>query len=207
MSAFKPFTEEETRIIKEQYLSKPLRHISKELDITPLRIRKFLKRNNLVVPKSVSNKFRSQALFNLGREPFNKGMKVHEYMTPEAIEKAKKTRFQKGHTPANSKKNGAVSWRKGGTNEKYKYIRISKANWKLEHHVNWEKVHGKVKKGNIICFIDGDTKNTNIENLKMISRSENMFENHVQDYPKEVIPILVSLNNLQKEINNLENED
>ena len=207
MALFKPFTEKEAETVKAEYLLKPLRRISKELNITPPRIKKFLERNNLVVPKSVSDKFRSETLFKLGNPAFNKGMEIHQFMSPEAIERAKKSRFKKGHVPANTGKNGDISWRKGGTDEYYKYIRISKANWKLESHIIWEKEHGKINKKNVICFIDGNTKKTNIENLKMVSRAHKMFENHPQNYPNEVIPILVSLNNLQKEINNLENGD
>lgn len=166
MADFKPFTEKEAQTVKSEYLKKPITHISKELNITPIRIYRFLKRNKLSIPENIS----------------------------------KKLRFGKGNIPTNSKNIGAVSWRKGGTNEYYKYIRTPKANWKLEHHIIWEKVHGKIKKGDIIYFIDGNKKNTKINNLKMISRAENMFMNHNNNYPKELIPSLLILNKLRTKI-------
>ena len=46
--------------------------------------------------------------YKKGSVPSNKGKKQSEYMSPEAIEKTKKTRFKKGNTPKNFKDVGST---------------------------------------------------------------------------------------------------
>lgn len=41
--------------------------------------------------------------FKKGHTTFNKGKKMHEYMSQEAIERTKATRFKKGNIPPNHK--------------------------------------------------------------------------------------------------------
>lgn len=38
-------------------------------------------------------------------------------------------------------------------------------NWKLKHHIIWEKHHGPIPPGCKVIFLDGDRNNFNIENL------------------------------------------
>lgn len=45
--------------------------------------------------------------FQNGREPFNKGKKIEEYTSKQGIENSKKTRFKKGHKPANKRPIGS----------------------------------------------------------------------------------------------------
>src|SRR5690606_30714992 len=47
--------------------------------------------------------------FKKGHVPYNKGKKLKEYATPEAIERMKKTQFKKGNKPKNTKPDYAES--------------------------------------------------------------------------------------------------
>ena len=45
-----------------------------------------------------------------------------------------------------------------------------KANWKLKHYVVWEEHFGKVPKDSVIIFLDGNTLNCDINNLRCVSK-------------------------------------
>jgi len=57
----------------------------------------------------------------------------------------------------------------------------------------------------IVAFKDQDSLNVTIENLELISKEENMYRNSKMKYPKEIIPSMVLVNKLDKQLNNLEN--
>ncbi|MFC4261947.1 HNH endonuclease signature motif containing protein [Ferruginibacter yonginensis] len=131
-----------------------------------------------------------------GFVPANKGIK----MCPDVYEKSKHTFFKKGHIPANSLKLGTEVIRKIKGRE-YVKIKIAESTKLVFKHVYiWEQAHGKIPKGNFIVFIDGDSKNVVIENLKMISREENMLRNSKHHIPAEIIPTLALINKLKKKI-------
>ncbi|MCF6184227.1 MAG: HNH endonuclease [Bacteroidales bacterium] len=108
--------------------------------------------------------------FVKGHKPFNKGTK--------GLMKANRTSFKSGHIPHNTKNNGAISYRTHKRDGRtYKYIRTAKAKWELYHRYLWRQYYGEIPQGYVIRFIDGDTMNTNINNLECISRAENRNRN------------------------------
>ena len=50
-----------------------------------------------------------------------------------------------------------------------KYCKNS--NWKLLHHLVWEQHYGPIPKGYRIVFLDGDSTNCDINNLRCVSHS------------------------------------
>lgn len=109
-----------------------------------------------------------------GNIPPNKGKKQKEYMSKEAIDRTKATRFKKGNIPHNTLEDNAITERKDKNGRIYKYIRIKLAKWVLYHRYLWEQHNGPIPKGYNIQFRDGDTLNCDIDNLYMISRGEQM---------------------------------
>lgn len=109
-----------------------------------------------------------------GTPPPNKGKKQKEYMSKEAIERTKITRFQKGSLPHNTLEDNTITERKDKSGRIYKYIRIKLAKWVPYHRYLWEQHNGAIPKGYNIQFKDGDTLNCDINNLYMISRGEQM---------------------------------
>ncbi len=135
-----------------------------------------------------------------GNTPPNKGKKQHEYMTPEAIERTKPTRFKKGHTPANHKPIGHERINKDG----YVWVKIKETGtFRQKHRVIWEKHHGKIPAGYNVQFKDGDKLNFDIENLYLISRSDQMkFENSMYvRYPQEIQLAIQITGALNRQIN------
>lgn len=73
-----------------------------------------------------------------------------------------------------------VSWNKaapGDVSKKkddYQYIKMADGTWKLYHHYLWEQAHGPIPPGHMVTFLDGNIKNTDLSNLALISRTEQM---------------------------------
>ncbi len=202
-----PFTKEQEQKIKDEYLAKPVKRLADELNTTYHRIMRFLKRNNLEIPKELIEKRKLESRIKKGNIPFNKSKKQTDYMTQEAIERTKKTRFKKGNIPhnANKKGDGAITIRKDKSGRNYKYIRVALGVWELLHVHIWEKENGKIPENHIVVFKDGNTENVCIENLELISKVENMLRNSKHKFPREIIPSLVLKNKLENKLKDLQN--
>lgn len=91
-----------------------------------------------------------------------------------------KTHFKKGSLPHNTLPVGSIVIAK--TRDKaYKRIKIADPDvWKFLHIYNWEKEHGPMPAGKTILFLDGNSLNCDIENLRIISRADHSRLNHYQ---------------------------
>lgn len=132
-------------------------------------------------------------LFKPGRIPANKGKKITEYVSPEKVEKIKKTSFKKGNKPHNTLYDGCISCRDG-----YLYIRISEGKWELLQRHIWVKNYGEIPPGYNVVFKDGNRKNCAIENLECISNSELAERNRDTKYPEELRKAIRLNNKLNK---------
>lgn len=133
-----------------------------------------------------------------GTIPPNKGYKMPEYI----YEKVKVSFFTKGSIPYNTKFDG---YERIDSKDGYVYVRISKGKFVLKHRWLWEQHNGKIPAGYIIKFINGDRYDIRIDNLKMVTRQENMETNRVTKYPKEIQQIIKLNNKLKKKINEKQN--
>lgn len=61
--------------------------------------------------------------------------------------------------------------------ETYIVVKVSdkhkshKSNWILKHHLVWEKANGKIPKDHIIIFLDGNTLNCELSNLRCVDKA------------------------------------
>jgi len=108
--------------------------------------------------------------FKKGHIPVNKGK--HYKMKNSG-------QFKKGHLPKNSKPIGTISERSNyKRNSHYLYIKVARNKWKLLHYYIWKKEKGSdILKGMNLIFRDGNFRNCNLDNLKLISNKENMERN------------------------------
>lgn len=111
--------------------------------------------------------------FQKGRTPHNKGKKISDYMSAEAVEKTKTTRFQKGIRPPNWLPFGSERVGKDG----YVEIKVSDGqgndNYRAKSHVIWERHNnGTVNTGEAVVYLDKDITNFNPDNLVKITRSD-----------------------------------
>lgn len=121
-----------------------------------------MKRNNIQTGRT--------GCFSKGHIPHNKGQK----MSPEVYEKAKTTMFKKGNIPPNYRPVGSERITKDG----YVEIKIADPNkWELKQRYIYSQHHGEISKDDIVIFLDGDKSNFSINNLKLITRKENLYIN------------------------------
>ena len=190
------YTEEEIAIIKKHYPDHGGHYCVQLIKEQCGKTRTYrgvrLKAQNLGV-KVINN----PSLFKKGRTAHNKGKKV----SPETYAKMSKTFFKKGQKPHNTKYKYALSKRERD-NECYWFIRFELRDWKLLHRVIYENVHNvKIQKGECVIFVDGNTDNIHPDNLKLVTRAENMNRNNPKmHYPKEVVDIIIMNNKLKRKI-------
>jgi len=134
--------------------------------------------------------------FKKGHIPWN--VRHHE----EFLEKLKSprahrmklTQFKKGNQPHNWKPVGTISIRKHDYKESkpaYKYIKIKEPNvWMKYHNYIWEKENGKISKSHIIRFINGDSMDCRLENLRLIDRAQNARLNSNYNTDKYIATIM-----------------
>lgn len=127
--------------------------------------------------------------FKKGQQSWNKGKKG--YMG------ANVTSFKKGNKPHNHKPIGSTRHDKDG----YLVIKVAEPNkWKFLHRHIWEQAHGKIEKGFNVIFKDGNKLNTELFNLEVISKVENMQRNNINRYPEEIVATIRTITKLKKTI-------
>lgn len=120
---------------------------------------------------------RNDGRIKKGNIPANKGKKWDEYMSKESQIKAMKTLFKKGNISPNSVPVGTERKTKGG------YIKIKvkdgelNKNWKFKHRYIYEQHYGSIPENCKIIFLDGNKYNFDINNLKMVSKAEELIMN------------------------------
>lgn len=140
-------------------------------------------------PAAISHRFQK------GNIPANKG----KSMTPEVYAKAAATMFKKGNRPHNTASVGDEVIRKGG----YIYVKVAEPNvWRAKHKILWESINGKIPKGYNIQFKNRDVTDIRIENLYMISRSEQIKKENslMARYPEDLQKVIRLKGSLKRQI-------
>jgi hypothetical protein len=138
--------------------------------------------------------------FKKGHVPFNKGLKM-----PDSVyDKVKGTMFTKGHVPANVKPIGYLSVRPDTFGREYIYIKIKDSVWELYHRYLWVQHHGQIPKKMKIAFINGNSLDCSIENLKMVTYQEAMLMNTIHRYTPEIKQLIKLNNKLKRKLNGKE---
>lgn len=200
----KKFTTDEDTFLRANYCSIPAKRMAKMLGRSEGTARQRMKVLGITVPPEIILQFKRDSWIKKGDTPKNKGKKQADFMTAEAIERTKATRFQKGNLPHNtSEKDGDISVRRDTkTGIEYLYIRVSLGNWELLQRVNYRKCIGPIPDGHVVIFKDGNQANCCPTNLELISQQENMLRNTIHRYPTELISTIRVLAKLKKTIKN-----
>ena len=130
-------------------------------------------------PNAVAHRFKK------GSIPPNKGKK----MSPEIYEKVKETMFKKGNSPVNHREVGSERINVDG----YIEIKVAEPNrWRLKHRLIWEQHNGIIPEGCNVQFKNHNTLDCRIENLYLISKSEQMRNENslMARYPKELRDVI-----------------
>lgn len=119
--------------------------------------------------------------FQKGRKSETKGRPQSEWMSAEAIERTRATRFKKGNIPHNTREVGEERVTVDGYVEVHvAQCRREKQNdqWVLKQRLVWERHHGMpVPEGCKVIFCDGNRRNFDPENLLLVTDEELMRMN------------------------------
>ena len=118
----------------------------------------------------------NRGCFPKGNVPVNKGTKGLYNVG------GNKTSFKKGNIPPNKRPIGSERITRDG------YIEIKVADpgvWKLKHRVVYEQHYGEIPKGYNVIFLDGNKQNIDINNLKLVSRAEDLIMNSHKLFAKD----------------------
>lgn len=135
--------------------------------IDAVRVRAFKKNHGIV--SNLNTRFKK------GSTPWTKGKKQTDYMSSDAIERTKATRFQPGQTPANLLPVGAIVKNADGYLLRKKQMDGSQwERWEFLHRAVWEEHNGPIPEGMMVSFKNGDKEDLDIDNLMLISNAENL---------------------------------
>ena len=130
-------------------------------------------------PKAMAHRFKK------GTTPPNKGKRM-----PAAVyKKCAGTMFRKGNIPATHRPVGTETLRSDG----YIWVKVEEPNkWRLKQRLLWEQHNGPIPPGYNVQFKDHDPKNCRIENLYIISRSDQMRNENslIASYPKPLADLI-----------------
>lgn len=122
--------------------------------------------------------------FEKGHVPENKGKTWDEYMPKASQEGSKRTCFKKGNKPANAVNVGDEHMRYSGSKKDdpgYVYVKVcdgkGNKNWMPKQQVIYEKEHGPIPSKHKVIFADGNRFNFDINNLILVSNSEELIMN------------------------------
>ena len=197
---------EDIEYLKQHYADTKTEIIAKELGFKVSSVRYKASRIGLKKSKvfwqsvyqGKSEEDKKKGQFPKGNVPHNKGLK----MSADLYEKASRTFFKKGHK-STSKEVGTISKRGNKRKGVYLYIRIDGAKWVVYHRYVWEQHNGSIPQGHIVAFIDGNIENCAIENLMLISQSENMKRNSIHVLPNEIKTLIYLKRALKMKINKM----
>ncbi len=200
------WTEDEMQQLREAYAREDtfISVLAEQLDIPLQSVYQKARRMGLLRPKTIAaiagaigaqDERSISHRFAPGCVPANKGKK----MRPEVYAKVSRTMFKKGQSPINHRDVGSERVNVDG----YVEVKVAEPNkWRLKHRIVWEREHGEIQKGYNIQFRDGNKQNCSIDNLYIISRSEQMRTQNSMyaRYPQELICAIRARGTLKRQI-------
>jgi hypothetical protein len=215
----KPFSVEEIELIVAKYSDTKTEYLAKQLNRSIRSIygiaNKLKLRKSESFLKSASSgrlqkgtTFGNLTTFKKGHIPKNKGKKLEEFMRPETAERFRANMFKKGCIPHNAYKDGMETICTDTDGRKYIKIKVSGVKkLVLKHYKVYLEAFGNLPEGYIITFKDGNTLNCNPENLKAITRQENMLRNSIHRFPEELKSVIRLLSKLNKKTQSYEKQN
>jgi len=116
----------------------------------------------------------NRGCYKKGNTPANKGKTWDKYMSEEGQENSRKTTFKKGNIPDNYRPVGSERISVYG----YAEIKVADPNvWELKHRYIYKQHYGKIPDGYNVMFADKNRQNFDIDNLILVSKSEDLIMN------------------------------
>lgn len=189
-------TPKERQFIKENIGKMTNKELAEALNIRVDQVRNIYRRMGI-------RRIEGDGRFKPGQKPFNKGLKQTEFMSKEAIDKTKATRFKKGNTPHNTAEIGDEAITKDG----YIKVKIGNPNeWIFKQRLVFQTFHNtELSTDDVIVFIDGNPLNFTPGNLQKITRQQLIEKNRIHQWPPELQEVIKLNNKLIRQIKKIEN--
>lgn len=199
------WTPEEDKILREKYENYEAEEIGKLLGRGKtsvynrahlLGLRKPFIYHSLAGKKGTQYPAAIEHRFHKGIIPANKGKK----MPADVYARCSVTMFRKGHRPENHREVGSERVNVDG----YIEIKVAEPNkWRLKHRVVWEQSFGPIPKGHNVQFRNGNRQDCSLENLYLISRSEQLVKQNslIARYPEDLQKVIRLKGALKRQIN------
>lgn len=142
-------------------------------------------------------KMGEKSRFPKGHVPANKG----KPMPAKVYEKAKATMFKKGQLPHNVRYDGHERISVDG----YVEIRVDVGKYVLKHRLVWEQANGPIPKGMALVFKDGNKQHIELSNLELVTRAELLKRNSICRFPPELRSAIHQVHKLKRIINEKQN--
>ena len=114
------------------------------------------------------NKLFSPAITLMQVKDFFNGHRLRTGYVSKGKRLSRSTEFKKGHLPHNHRHVGAER-----NVDCYTYVKVAEPKrWRLKHWIIWEAEHGPVPRGHAVIFADRNTRNFDLNNLILVSRTE-----------------------------------
>lgn len=208
----KPWTKQQLQILKREYADASTAHLVEILGRDRQSI--YAMAQKLGLHKSAAfhaDAKRSGRFTNLSRAgerfrypkghvPANKGLRRPGW----GPGRMKETQFKKGQKPHTYRfKIGDTRINSDGyIDQKVSEDKIGAMNWRALHRLLWIKAHGPVPAGYIVTFKDGNKLNCVLENLELMTMSDNARRNAVwKKMPKELAGLMPLRAAIQRQIN------
>lgn len=175
MRKYSFYTPEEIKYILDNGHMFSAEVIAKNIGRSKAGVRKVLVNNGIKLLPEFKRDINTR--FKKGQTAWNAGLTLPN--------KPNSGNYTKGHIPANYKENGSITIRHNfKKKEVYAFIKINNE-WVLYHRYIWEKTYGKIPKGLCLIFIDGNSLNTDINNLMLVTRKEHIIRNSRKYHSKK----------------------
>lgn len=193
--------------IKDVYLDMVPQKIADEIGRSEVYVKGRMQKLGLIIPPEIIEQRKQMSRIQPGNVPMNKGKKWDDFMSKAAQKRSRSTTFKKGNLPHNTLHDGKIVTRQDSKSKRrYQWIRISKANWKMLHVKIWEDANGPVPEGHCIMFIDGNSMNTALENLRLISNQDKILMNSIHNLPGDLKDVIMLRGRVKRKINILKNK-
>jgi len=140
--------------------------------------------------------------FQPGQAPWNKGVPF------SAGGRSKETRFKPGQRPHTWRQIGTERLSKEGyLQRKVADTGYSPRDYKAVHHLVWIEAGREIPPGHVLIFIDGDKRNITLDNLRLITKAENMARNTIHNLPREYVEVAQLRGSLRRILANRQAKD
>ena len=146
--------------------------------------------------------------FAKGQVPWNKGRKVSDILSEEALERMRKTTFKKGHFPKTGyvQETGIITQRTDKRGKPYLTYKLAHGKWVFYNRYVWEQYNGPIPPRHVVIYKDGNPLNCDINNLQLISMAENIKRNSYLNYTPDMQEIVRLRSSITRKINKIKTQ-